>query len=212
MHGGLGILIIFLMGAFFLLFYTWPLKYFGLGEFAVLAVWGPLMIGGTYFVITGLWSWPAVFAGLPYALGVTTVLFGKHIDKLEADRMRGINTLPVIVGESAARKTVIIMTALQYIIVIILVITGVFHPVLLITLLALITFYGLVKAFSKELPEDKPDGYRSDIWPLWFVAFAFDHNKKFGGLLLLGLLIQLILLTLHPPIIGPVPDISQYLK
>ena len=44
----------------------------------------------------------------------------------------------------------------------------------------------------KELPEDKPEGYRSDIWPLWFVAYAFDHNKKFGGLFLLGLIAQLI--------------------
>lgn len=28
-------------GAFFLLFYTWPLKYFALGEIAVFLVWGP---------------------------------------------------------------------------------------------------------------------------------------------------------------------------
>ena len=43
-------------GAFFVLFYTWPLKYIGLGEPAVLAVWGPLMVGGGYTVITGEWS------------------------------------------------------------------------------------------------------------------------------------------------------------
>ncbi|MFH1073977.1 MAG: prenyltransferase [Candidatus Firestonebacteria bacterium] len=190
---GLAALILFLMGSFFLLFYTWPLKYFGLGEFAVIAVWGPLMIGGTYFVTANEWSWRAVLGGLPYALGVTTVLFGKHIDKLEADKLKGINTLPVIIGESAARKSVLIMTLLQYLIVIALVIAGVFHPVLLITLIALKTFYGLFKAYSKELPEEKPEGYRSDIWPLWFVAFAFDHNKKFGGLFLLGLIVQLIL-------------------
>jgi len=192
-YAGPGALIITLMGAFFLLFYTWPLKYFGLGEFAVLAVWGPLMIGGTYFVTTGFWSWMTVLAGLPYALGVTTVLFGKHIDKLEADKLKGINTLPVILEESAARKTVIVLTTLQYLIVLALVIKGVFHPVLLITLLALKNFYRLFKAYSKELPDTKPEGYRTDIWPLWFVAFAFDHNKKFGGLLLVGLVLQLIL-------------------
>jgi 1,4-dihydroxy-2-naphthoate octaprenyltransferase len=44
--------------AFFVLFYTWPLKYIGLGEIAVLIVWGPLMIGGGYFV------WSAVLTGL----------------------------------------------------------------------------------------------------------------------------------------------------
>ena len=190
---GLSALVLFLMGAFFLLFYTWPLKYYGLGEFAVLLVWGPLMIGGTYFITAGEWSWLVVLAGLPYALGVTTVLFGKHIDKLEEDKIKGINTLPEIIGESAARKTVIVLSALQYIIVVLLVVFKVFHPVLLLTLLALINFYSLVKAFGKELPGEKPEGYRSDIWPLWFVAFAFDHNKKFGGLFLLGLLLQLFI-------------------
>jgi MFS family permease len=42
----------------------------------------PMMIGGTYYLLAGdlpLW---VVIASLPYALGVTTVLFGKHIDKM----------------------------------------------------------------------------------------------------------------------------------
>ena len=34
------------LGAFFLLFYTWPLKGMAMGEIAVFIVWGPLMIGG----------------------------------------------------------------------------------------------------------------------------------------------------------------------
>ena len=38
-------------GAFFVLFYTWPLKGLGLGEVAVLVVWGPLMIGGGWRMI-----------------------------------------------------------------------------------------------------------------------------------------------------------------
>ena len=46
------------------------------------------MIGGGYFVITGSWSWTVVLASLPYALGVTGVIFGKHIDKYEMDKER----------------------------------------------------------------------------------------------------------------------------
>jgi 1,4-dihydroxy-2-naphthoate octaprenyltransferase len=38
-----------LIGAGFVIFYTWPLKYIGMGEIAVLLVWGPLMVGGGYF-------------------------------------------------------------------------------------------------------------------------------------------------------------------
>ena len=87
-----------LAGAFFLLFYTWPLKYFGLGEPAVLLVWGPLMVGGSYYVLAGTWSWDVTWLSLVFALGPTTVLFGKHTDKLEADSSKGVNTLPVILG------------------------------------------------------------------------------------------------------------------
>ena len=72
-------------GAFFVLFYTWPLKYVGLGEVAVILVWGPLMVGGGYYVITGSIDGNVILASLPCALAATTVLFGKHIDKLEAE-------------------------------------------------------------------------------------------------------------------------------
>src|SRR5512144_231967 len=71
-------------GAFFVLFYTWPLKYIGMGEVAVIIVWGPLMVGGGYYAITGQLSLPVVLTSLPVALAATTVLFGKHIDKLDA--------------------------------------------------------------------------------------------------------------------------------
>lgn len=56
--GPLTVLYLGLAGMFFLLFYTWPLKYIGMGEPTVVLVWGPLMIGGTYFVTAGYqWNW-----------------------------------------------------------------------------------------------------------------------------------------------------------
>src|SRR5262249_42935380 len=70
------------IGIFFVLFYTWPLKYLGMGEPAVIAVWGPLMVGGGYYVITGRIYHEVLIASLPFALASATVLFGKHIDKL----------------------------------------------------------------------------------------------------------------------------------
>ncbi|MFP6655937.1 MAG: prenyltransferase, partial [Myxococcota bacterium] len=92
-------LLLLASGAFLVLFYTFPLKYIGLGEPAVLVVWGPLMVGGSYFVITGTWSQEVALASLAYALGPTAVLFGKHTDKIEFDRGKGIRTLPVLLGE-----------------------------------------------------------------------------------------------------------------
>jgi len=186
-------LILLLLGALFVLFYTYPLKYIGLGELAVLLVWGPLMVGGTYYIVTGEWDWNVVIAGLPYALGVTAVLFGKHIDKYEDDKRRGIRTLPVILGEKNARMVVLGMLILQYLSVIYLVLTGFFTPFMLIVLLAIPVFTKVWKAYTNPRPESPPEGYPPEAWPLWYVALAFWHNRRFGTLYLLGLIIEAIL-------------------
>lgn len=183
-------------GAFFVLFYTWPLKYIGLGELTVLLVWGPLMIAGGYFVITGQWDWNVVIASLPYGLGPTTVIFGKHIDKLPEDQRKRIFTLPVILGEKAARFGAVLMMALMYLSVIYLVIARYFSPVMLVVLLALPALFKILPIFRAPKPESPPADAPLAIqqgWPLWFVSFAFYHNRAFGMWFLLGLVVELIL-------------------
>lgn len=183
-----------LAGAFFVLFYTWPLKYIGLGELAVLITWGPLMIGGGYYVITGHWDWYVAIASLAYAIGPTTVIFGKHIDKLKEDKAKGIHTLPVIIGETASRYTVLAMIALQYIAVIGLVIAGYFSWVMLIVVLAWYYLPPVIKVFSHPRPAEKPaTGPAAESWPLYYVAAAFYQNRSYGLLLLVGLILQLFL-------------------
>ena len=190
---GLPALALLGLGAFFVLFYTWPLKYIGLGEIAVLLVWGPLMIGGGYFVVTGTWDWNVVLAGLPYAIGATTVIFGKHIDKFEEDKAKGIHTLPVLLGERLARGIGLSMMVLQYLFVIYLVAIRYFTPLPLVVLLALPTLRLAWAVYRKPKPADRPQAYPAEAWPLWFVAFAFGHNRRFGLLFLLGLIGDVIL-------------------
>lgn len=181
-------------GAFFVLFYTWPLKYVGMGELAVLIVWGPLMVGGGYYVVTGQWSWLVALASLAYALGPTTVIFGKHIDKLREDKDKNIHTLPVILGETTSRYTVLGLIFLQYAAVIGLVIAGYFSPVLLIVLLAVYFLPPVIRIFLKPRPTEKPqDSSLAEGWPLYFVSAAFYQNRSFGALLLLGLVLQLFI-------------------
>ncbi len=186
-------LVLMLAGAFFVMFYTYPLKYIGLGEFAVILVWGPLMVGGTYFVITGSWSWDVVLASLPYALGVSTVLFGKHIDKYDDDLKRGIRTFPVVIGKENARRIVLSMILLQYAFVIYLVWKGFFSPTVLLVVFALPVFRKVYKVYTSPAPKEPPENYPKDAWPLWYVAFAFWHNRRFGMLYLLGLLLDAFL-------------------
>lgn len=183
--------ILLAMGVFFVLFYTWPLKYIGLGEIAVLIVWGPLMIGGGYYVITGNWEWNVILASLPYALGVTGVIFGKHIDKYEMDKEKRIFTLPVILGERLSRYAALGMIFLQYLLVVYLVMTGFFTPIMLIIFFSIPVLLQIVPMFRNPKPEEKPLDY-PDVWPNYFVAGAFVHNRRFGLLFLLGLVLNSI--------------------
>lgn len=184
-------LLLMAIGAFFVLFYTWPLKYIGLGEPAVLLVWGPLMIGGSYYVVSGQWSWPVAYLSLVYALGPTSVLFGKHIDKMDADRAKKVYSLPVILGDSLARKVVLMMLSLQYLLLLMLIATDKLHWVMLLLLLNLPSLIGTFKKFQANKPETKPSDFPETIWPLWFSAFAFDHTRKFSGLFLIALILEI---------------------
>ena len=180
------------IGAFFVLFYTWPLKYIGMGEVAVILVWGPLMVGGGYYVIAGQIDARVIVASLPCALAATTVLFGKHIDKLEADREKGIRTMPVLLGEMNARCATIVMLSLQYGLVGYLVATGAFSWLLLAVVLALGSYWNALRAYANPRPAAPPAEYPPNVWPLWYAAFAFQHTRRFGTLFLVGLTAEVI--------------------
>ena len=186
-------LLLLASGAFFVLFYTFPLKYIGLGEPAVLVVWGPLMVGGSYFVITGTWSNEVAIASLAYALGPTAVLFGKHTDKIDFDKVKGIRTLPVILGESLSRKLTVGLLLAQYPVIGYLVYTGFFHPVMLVTFLSARSLGRVFKTFSEPRPSEAPPELPKGVWPLWFVGVAFWFTRRYSGFFLVGLVLDLIL-------------------
>ncbi len=183
------------LGAFFVLFYTWPLKYIALGEIAVLIVWGPLMIGGGYYVMAHKWDWNVMIASIPYVLGVTTVIFGKHIDKFKIDQEKKIHTLPVLIGEKAARYSVLAMMILPYLFTGYLIAIKFFTPVMAIVLLALPTFLQVYPALLKPKPETRPESFPDGQggWPLYFAPLAFGNNRAFGIWFLLGLILDVTL-------------------
>jgi 1,4-dihydroxy-2-naphthoate octaprenyltransferase len=188
------------LGMVFVLFYTWPMKGWALGELAVLIVWGPLMIGGGYYVLTGLWNWNVVWASLPYVLGVTTVIFGKHIDKRSIDKAKKIFTLPVVIGEKAARYTVLAMMVAPYLLVIYLIVTRYFTPVMLVVFLAVPQFLKIYPQFLKPKPETRPEGFPEGQggWPLYFAPQAFVNNRAFGMWFMLGLIADIVLRLVFP--------------
>ncbi|MEM8768823.1 MAG: prenyltransferase [Pseudomonadota bacterium] len=175
------------VGAVFLLFYTWPLKQWGLGELAVVIVWGPLMVAGTAWAVSGSWSWPIAVTGVWYALGPTTVIFGKHIDKLDFDAAKGVATAPVRLGELRSRQWVQGMLFLMYGGLLALVPVGLLPWLTLLAFLALPKALNAWRVLGTRAPDERPADYAQSIWPLWFSAVCFDHTRAFSMLALTGL-------------------------
>jgi 1,4-dihydroxy-2-naphthoate polyprenyltransferase len=177
---------LFAFGALVLLLYTWPMKYLGLGELSIFLIWGPILVGGVYCVLTQQWSWNAALAGIPFGLSVASVNVGKHTDKLNDDQKKGVGTLPVRVGEKAARYINMACLVLIYLVTLYLIfVPHYFTPVLLIVFLAGKRLLLVLGVLAKKRPEAPPEGFQN--WPTWFSAFAFYHNRMFGGLFILGL-------------------------
>ena len=180
-----------LLGLFVGVGYVAPplqLKHRGLGEPAVALVWGPLMIGGTYYVSAGaLPSW-VLAVSLPYGVLATTVLIGKHIDKLEPDTARGIHTLPVLLGRERALFLNQLLMGLFFLLVLCLVLVGTLGVWSLLVCLALPRFWKVLSVYARAPPSLPPEDY--PIWPLWYVAWAFLLTRRAGGLLVLGLLLD----------------------
>jgi 1,4-dihydroxy-2-naphthoate octaprenyltransferase len=192
-----------LAGLFVSVFYVAPpirLKYHGLGEPGVFVVWGPLMVGGTFLAATGTVAPWVLLVSVPYALLVTSVLFGKHIDKIEADSKLGVHTLPVILGEWRARRVGQVLMVAFYPLTLLAVLAGWIGPWVLLVALGLPRLLSVLRVFSKPKPAGPPPGYPERGWPLWFVGYAFIHTRRAGGLFTLGLILNALV-----PVALPLP-------
>ena len=174
--------------------YTAPplrLKKHGLGEVTVIAVWGPLMMGGTYYAATGSIPWQVYVASLPYAILSTTVLMGKHIDKLAWDERDGTRTLPVVLGEERARLATKGMFVAFYGLTVVLVAVRIFPAAALLVFASFPLFPRVWEAYGHPKPVQSP--VPNPVWPLWFAPLAFLLTRRAGGLLVLGLIIGALL-------------------
>jgi 1,4-dihydroxy-2-naphthoate octaprenyltransferase len=185
---GWPVVVFALAGLFVSVFYVAPplrLKQRGLGEPGVALVWGPLMIGGTYFVTAGEMPPWVLAASMPYAILVTAVLFGKHLDKLAADEEKGIRTLPVMLGDAGARFATQWLIGSFFVLVPILVLTGSLGVWTLAVFVALPRSLKVIRVFGEPKPETPPENV--PIWPLWYVAWAFILTRLAGVLFIAGL-------------------------
>jgi 1,4-dihydroxy-2-naphthoate polyprenyltransferase len=161
------------------------LKELGLGEIAAFVVWGPLMIAGGYYAITGHASLAALLASLPYGLGVMSILVGKHIDQRAFDQSKHQRTLPVLLGERRARTLNRAAVIGMYVAIAAGIAFGALTPFVLLVLVATPRALRALRVMSAPAPAEPPAGYVG--WPLWYHRVCLVHNRAFGWLYVAGL-------------------------
>lgn len=173
-------------GAVFVLFYSWPLKHYALGEVSVFLVWGPLMTSGSFYVLTGTVTTEMLLISMLAGFGPTLLIFGKHMDKAAADSELGVRTLPVVIGQAASAQLCRGLLGTQWLVLLYLLF---FHQAwyLVGTVVSLPAAWRLLKQLGTRRPLECPAAYPADIWPLWFSAPAFRYAASFGLALPAGL-------------------------
>ena len=152
---GYPVMVFSILGVLFGVFYTADpikLKYHSVGEIAVFLAFGPLMVGGAFYAITGVFSWDPMLASIPIGLLVALVLLANNIRDKDFDARVGISTIAIDEHETRGMNYYKALLALAYISTPILIYVGVFSPFVLITFLTIKEAFSMVKEFSVKVP------------------------------------------------------------
>jgi len=153
---GPAVLLFAIPGLFFSIFYTADpinLKYRALGEISVFLVWGPLMVTGAYYVLTGRVDPTPLLVSIPHGIWVALVLLANNTRDIDYDRGEGIKTLPILLGKDRSLKLFQLLMYSTYLIVAVLVIARALTALSLLTLLTLPAAVRLARTFRLALPD-----------------------------------------------------------
>ena len=120
---GLPILLLGLIGLLGGYFYTGgPIgyKYRAVGEPLVFMLMGPLMVVGSYLVLTGGFRWDVVLVSLPVGCLVAAILQSNDLRDIADDSAAGVRTAAVIFGRKAAKAVYYALVVSAYVIVAVL--------------------------------------------------------------------------------------------
>jgi 1,4-dihydroxy-2-naphthoate octaprenyltransferase len=179
---GAGLLWFILLGAIASFFYTaGPIKYkyLALGELAVFLMWGPVIVGGTYFVQRGSLSPDAVLISVPFGLLVALVLLANNLRDIDYDRSARIATLGTLLGQQKTRVLYQGLILLAYLAIALLIALKILSPWGLLVFFSAPVAFRLIRTLQREIPNDAD-------------ARTAQLDTLFGVWLIIGLILEKI--------------------
>lgn len=124
----------------------------GLGILLVFLLMGVLLIGGSYYVLTGVYTLEVFWLSLPFSLLSSLLLLSNELRDFEADRDAGIRTLIVRIGYRSGVKLYYLLVSLVYLVSALLYWTQMLPGIamLLVTSIALVGPFNLLSAHESQ--------------------------------------------------------------
>jgi 1,4-dihydroxy-2-naphthoate polyprenyltransferase len=161
-------------------------KYRALGVPLVFLLMGPLMVGGTYFAVTGTWSMVAFVLSVPVGLLVAAILHGNEWRDIGEDTRAGIVTLSSRIGKQWAHYSYVALVLGAYMTLGLSVAFGLLPPATLVAILSLPFLAQVVR--SAEL------GATGQARAIAMIDLQTARlHLAFGALLIAGLLLSAVL-------------------
>ncbi len=129
-------------------------KYFGLGDLMVFILMGPLMVIGSYFVLTGTYNHNVLLVSLPVGCLVAAILSGNNLRDILHDTQAGITTTAGLLGHRFARLEYSILDMTAYLIVALLCILGTLPLFSLIVFCTLPLAYMPIRCALQSQPDN----------------------------------------------------------
>ncbi len=157
--------------------------YVGLGEVVVFFFMGPVMVLGSYFVMTQDAALAPVLVSIPIGLLVAAILHANNMRDLEGDRAKGKRTLANILGREASKREYGLLVGGSYLLLPLLVLGGLAPWGALLALLTLPSALDLIRrAFATEAPQALNKVLRGTA----------TLHERFGWLLISGFVVAML--------------------
>jgi len=152
---GIPVMVFSVLGVLFGVFYTAgpvKLKYRTLGEVSVFLAFGPLMVGGAFYAITGQFSWDPLLASIPIGLLIALVLLANNLRDRSFDAEVGISTMATGTSVDQGMTYFKALTASVYVSTIALVALRIVSPFALLSFASIKTAMQINRQFSEKVP------------------------------------------------------------
>ena len=134
---GLPVLVFLVPAALCIFYYSTALAARGLGEFAAALSFGPLVVGGSYYVQTLRIDLEPIMIGVAQGIMVGAILFLNEFPDVEADKSRGRYHLPARLGLSKSSRLFKLFPAAAYSVIIVSALAGLIPKTALLALATL---------------------------------------------------------------------------